>query len=373
VDSTFQEEMMLTQKELRELLDFDAKGQKVLSLYLNTDLTRRTKEERRLALKKMLEPLGTESRGDIVRVTKFFDQKYDWQSRGIAVFACAPLKFWREVRLAVPVLDYATIGEKPNVRLLTDLMNEYERYAIALVDRDHARFFAFQLGEIEGFAYELPATPGRHRQGGWSAARYQRHIEALVLQNLKQAAQLTSDFFKSQNCSRLLLAGTGDVLAQFRGLLPKPLHERIAGEFPMGMQAPANLVLEKAREIQEHVKRAHQLALVEEMNTAARKKHPTATLGLSDTLNALMERSVYTLIAASDYRAKGFVCDGCGYLSAQKLPDCPLCDDPLRQVDNSVDLAVHKAIELGSRVELVRGRAATKLRELGGIGAMLRY
>ncbi len=363
---------MITPSALKELVDFDGQGHSVLSVYLNTDLTQHSKEERRLALKQMLEPLR-EGGADVTRVTKFFDQKYDWQSKGVAVFTCASLKFWRELRLAVPVLDYASVDDKPNVRLLTDLLDEYERYAVALVDRDHARFFVMQLGEIEEFAYELPATPGRHKQGGWSAARYQRHIETLALQNLKQAAQLTNDFFKSQNCSRLLLAGTGDTLAQFRGLLPKPLRESIAGEFPLDIETPASRVLSKAREIQERVERAHELALVEQVNTAARKKRPTATLGLADTLNALMERAVYTLVVASDWRTKGFACDHCGYLSAQRLATCPLCSHSMRSVDRIVDLAVRRAIELGSRVELVHASAANKLKEWGGIGALLRY
>jgi len=364
---------MLTRKELKELADFDAQDKKVLSLYLNTDLQQHSKEERRLAVKQLLDPLDGASKRDIERVRKFFDREYDWQSLGIALFSSAPLKFWREVRLAVPVLDYASVDVKPSVRLLSDLLDEYECYAVALVARDRARFFAIRLGEIEEFAQEFPATPGRHKQGGWSAARFQRRIEAHALQNLKQAAQLTSDFFKSQECSRLLLAGTSDVMAQFRNRLPKALQQCIAGEFAMDILAPANRVLDKAREIQARVKREQEVALVEELNTAARKKRPIATLGLADTLNALLERKVLTLVAAWDYRDKGFACEHCGFLAAQSLRTCPVCSHPMRTVDSVVDLAVRKAIGLGSRVDLVRGPAAKKMKQLGGIGAMLRY
>jgi peptide subunit release factor 1 (eRF1) len=67
------------------------------------------------------------------------------------------------------------------------------------------------------------------------------------------------------------------------------------------------------------------------------------------------------------------VCGHCGYLAAQKLAACPLCGNAMQPVEGAVDLAVRRAIELGSRVELVRGPAATKLKKLGGIGALLRY
>ncbi len=364
---------MITRKELKELVDFDTQGHKVLSLYLNTDLTQHMKEERRLALKQLLEPIDGATRPDAERVTKFFDQEYDWQAQGIAIFASAPLNFWREMRLAIPVLDYVSIDAKPNVRPLTDLLDEYECYCIALVDRDHARFFAIQLGEIEEYSTELPATPGRHKQGAWNAARLQRHTEALALQNLKQAAHLTSDFFKSQNCSHLLLAGTTDILPQFRGQLPKALQKQIAGEFVMDIQAPASRVLDKAREIQARVEREREITWVQDLSGAALQKHPTATLGLADTLGALLESQVSLLIVAADYSAPGSACSACEYLSAQALTTCPLCGKPMQPVPQMVDRAIRKAIEIGSQVEVVRDPAASKLKEMGGIGAMLRY
>jgi peptide chain release factor subunit 1 len=350
---------MITLAELKELVHLDTQGHQVLSLYLNTDLTQHAKGERKLALKKLIEPI-TADKADLRHVTRFFDREYDWQSLGIAIFSSAPLKLWREIRLAVPVPDYACVDAQPNVRLLSDLLDEYECFAVALVDRNHARFFAIRLGEIEEFAYALPTTPGRHRQGGWSAARYQRRIEAHALQNLKQAAQLTADFFASQKCARLLLAGTKDTLAQFREQLPKTLRARVAGEFAMDLNASSHQVLDKAHQIQERVEREREVAQVEELQTAARKKQLTATLGLADTLNALMEKKVLTLIAASDYRASGAACNHCGYLAAQKLAACPLCGKAMQPVENAVDLAVRRAIELGCRIELVRDPAAAK-------------
>ncbi len=363
---------MITSAELKELIHLDAQGHQVLSVYLNTDLSQHAKEERKLALKKLIEPL-TVDHTEIEHVTRFFDREYDWQALSVAIFASAPAKLWREIRLAVPVPDYACVDAQPNVRLLSDLLDEYECHAVALVDRNHARFFAIRLGEIQEFAYELPATPGRHKQGGWSAARYQRHIEALALQNLKHAARLTADFVKSQDCAWLLLAGTKAEVAQFREQLPKALRACVAGEFAIDLNASARQVLDKAREIQERNERENEVAQVEALQTAARKGQSTATLGLADTLNALMEKKVYMLIAASDYRASGAACSHCGYLAAQTLVACPLCGNAMKPVEGAVDLAVRRAVELGSRVELVRDPAAAKLKQLGGIGAMLRY
>ncbi|MBI4789407.1 MAG: hypothetical protein HY782_20450 [Chloroflexi bacterium] len=364
---------MFTRQDLQDLVNSDTQGHPVLSLYLTTDLTQHLKEERRLALKKLLDPLGEDAQPDVERAQKFFDHEFDWQAQGIALFSSAGAGFWRVIRLAVPILDFATIEPRPNVGLLADALDEHACYVVALVDRDHARFFAMQMGEITEFSPELPPTPGRQKQGGPSAARFQRHADALALQNLKQAARLAHGFFNSRECSRLLLAGTEDVLVQFRGLLTKTWQKRIVGEFAMDMHAPANTVLAKAQELVAHFERDQEAAQVEELTTAARKKRATATLGLADTLNALLEGKVMTLVAAANYSAEGYVCDNCGFLAAQKVDRCPLCGANMRAVDHMVELAIHKALRLGSRVEIVHDPAAAKLKALGAIGAMLRF
>ncbi len=364
---------MITRRELQELIATDTQGQPVLSVYLTTDLSQHLKEERRLALKQMLDPLGDAAKQDVERVLKYLDHEFDWQSKSVALFSSAPAGFWREMRLAVPVANFASFEPQPNIRVMTDLMDEYESFAVALVNRDHARFFAISLGEITEFSPDLPPTPARQKQGGWSAARYQRHIDALALQNLKQAAHLVNDFMKSQQCDKLLVAGTEEILAQFCPLLPKALQKRIIGEFPMDIHASATAVLEKAREIQERVEREQELAQVETLSAAAQKKNPTAALGLQDTLNALVQGKVRRLVAAADYSGHGVACEQCGFLSAQSLGICPMCGSATHDVDCMVDLAVHRAVELGSSVEIVRGPAAAKLNELGAIGAMLRF
>lgn len=364
--------MVITQAELKALVRLDTQGKPVLSLYLNTDVGQHDKEERKRTLKRLLEPLAADP-ADVSRVTRFIEREYDWQSLSLVLFASAPLDLWREFRVAVRIPDYACVDTKPNVRLLSDLLDEYEGFAIALIGRDRARFFAMRLGEIEEFVHELPKAPGRHKQGGWSAARYQRHIEAHALQNLKQAAQLTSDFVASQDCARLLIAGTRETRAQFRELLPKSLRARIVGEFAMDLNASAQQVAEKVRPLQERLERERELAQVEALQTTASKKRSAATLGLADTLSALMEKKVYTLIAAPDYAATGAQCSHCGYLAGQALTTCPLCSNAMQPLDGAVEVAIRRAIELGCRVELVHGAAATRLKKLGGIGAMLRY
>ncbi len=364
---------MFTRRELEELVHSDTQDHPVLSVYIDTDLSRHRKEARRLALKQMLDALGQDAQQDAERVQRFLDQEYDWQSLGVAVFSSTAADFWHVITLAVPVFDYATYEARPNVRLLVSALDEHGSYGIVLVDRDHARFFAVQLGEIAEFEHILPPVPGRQKQGRWMAPRIQRHIEGLAFQNLKQVARLASDFVKSSECSRVLIAGTDDVVAQFKDLLPKALLKQIVGEFAMDIRAPATLVLARAQEYITRIECEEEMKLVETLYSAGKKKHPAAALGLADTCSALLEGSAREVITAADYRAPGFVCSHCGYMAVQKLAKCPLCASEMQHVDAMVDFAIHRALDRGSEVRVVRGTAASRLNEFGSIGALLRF
>jgi peptide subunit release factor 1 (eRF1) len=50
---------------------------------------------------------------------------------------------------------------------------------------------------------------------------------------------------------------------------------------------------------------------------------------------------------------------------------CLACGSPTRAVDDVVDLAVQKAVALGTKIETVEHNEA--LEQAGGIGAILRY
>ncbi len=362
---------MITEKELRELTDFRGGGKPILSLYLDVDLTRQDKDECKLALKGLLKEVGGKAlRKDVERIKRFFDFEYDWQDKGIAIFSCQGRDFWRVHRLSVPVRSEIFVGQRPHIKPLTDLFDEYERHCVALVDREQARLFLVQLGEIEEHTGALAMMPGRHKRGGWAQARYQRHIEDHAQQNLRRAAEAVAEFFEREGCSHLILAGTEETLAQFRELLPKPLQEHIIGEFAMEMTAPTDQILAKAMEIKERTERQREAELVERLITSMSKGRQAA-IGLDDTLFALQEGRVHTLVVAEGFKAKGYVCLNCGYITAQDLGKCFLCGGETQEIDDVVNRAIQMVIEAGGEVEVVKGSEA--LKRAGNIGAILRY
>jgi peptide chain release factor subunit 1 len=370
---------MFSEKDLQELVDFRSEESPVLSLYLDVDPTKRTTDEYKLVLRGLLkEVASTAWRKDISAVEKYFDHEYDWQGKGVVVFSCMKQDFWRAYPLAVPVDSHVYVGERPYIKPLTDILDAYGRYGVVLVDQEGARLFLFQLGELQETSGTLGEEVKRMKHGRGSAAgrrggvtgRTGRREEEIAQRNLREAAELTAKFCEGGRCSRIVLGGTEQTVAQFQEMLPKDLREQVVGSFPAVMTAPETEVLERSLEIITEVEREREKELVESAITAA-AKGGAGVIGLADTLGAVYEGRVHVLLVDEGYRAAGYRCQQCGYISAQAKKKCPFCGGKVKHIDDAVDLIVREVIDQGGKVEVVRDSPA--LEKAGHIAALLRY
>ncbi len=361
---------MFTTDDMQELVGFQSTGAPVLSVYLNVDPTQRTTDEYRLILRGLLREAGNNAAPeDIAEVEKYFDFEYDWQGKGVVVFSCRAEGFWRAYPLAVPVPNRVYVGSRPYIRPLTEVLDDYNRYGVVLVDREGARLFLFEQGELQETTGTMGELPKRHKKGGWAAQKYQRWADGHARRNLKDAAELTAKFFAGGRCNRLILGGTEDNVTQFKAMLPKAQQNMVVGSFAIDMAASESDVLDYSLEVIRQVEREQEKELVEKL--IASWKRGQAVVGLSDTLVAIQEQRVWTLLTLMGYGEPGYRCESCRYLTLQERPACPLCGGELKRMDDIVDHAVRRAMEQRVEVEVVRD--SQELEGAGKIGAILRY
>ena len=363
---------MFNEEDLREVAEFQGKGSPVVSLYLDTDLTYQTKEKCTLTMRELFRRLEKEvPREDRKRMQQFLDFEHDWQAKGIAVFSCQARDFWRVYPVAVPLASTAFIGEQPNIKPLAALLDEHRPYAVALVGRDKARFFVIRLGEI--VEYEMvddEEFPGRHKQGGWAAQRYQRHVDDHALHNLREAVELTAHFCHTNKYQSLLLGGTEQNTALFREMLPKSVQRLVVGEISLDVEAAASEVLLRSKGSLLAVESERQEELIESMMSAAAAGGRGVT-GIADTLAVAQEGRVQTLVMSAGHTVPAYRCSGCGYLTVQQLEGCPFCGNTFEEISDAVNLIVRRVVEDGGRVEVVSDSEV--LDQAGEIGGLLRY
>jgi peptide chain release factor subunit 1 len=229
------------------------------------------------------------------------------------------------------------------------------------------------LRATEGFMGEdvrkLKKGSGSSAVGMRGGSGGARHEQEVVQRNLREVATAASQFFANRPIRRLFLGGTAETVAQFRELLPKKLQSSVANTFAIEMNAG------------EHEVGMVTLALLREANSLREEKLISkmidahgqggqAVLGLDETLQAVSDKRVQTLIISDGYRTHGYFQPESGYVVAN-LTKSPLSDRELTETEDVIEEAVAQTMAQGGHVEIVTDNPA--LEQAGRIGAILRY
>jgi peptide subunit release factor 1 (eRF1) len=371
---------LLTPERIAELEAFDGGGRRVLSVYLDLEPQRQARHAYRIVLEDLAKEIRSgldpktreEFQADVTRVQEWLDGQ-EPHGNGVALFVSEPRKFFQAHWLPVPVKDHLAWDLTPDVAPLLEVADEYERYAVAVVENDRARLFTVFMGAIEeSDALRDKLVPSRHDQGGVSQSHFQHHHDLHVLWHLKRVAGRLAALFRSRPFDRLILAGPEEVTSELRPLLPDPLARRVAAVVPLETYANEREVLKKTLEIEAGVEREAEERLLQELFETA-GAGGRATSGVAPTLEALWLGEVRTLVVADGAQGQGSECPNCGRLEPGDVATCPACGSAMQPVHDVVHRAMARTIEQAGRVEVVHGDAARRLLQTGGLGALLRF
>jgi peptide chain release factor subunit 1 len=365
---------MFNENDLRELLDCSAPDG-VLSVYLNTDPSLGNADAYKLRLRNMLKKVDLKD--DIEAVENYFNTEYDWSGRGIAIFSCSANNVFRAYPLAIPVHDMVQLGDFPSIKPLANLLENYSGYGVVLVDKQGARLFSFNLGELKEQEGVLGDTVKRLKRGGASSMGGRRGgggkaraMDETIERNMRDVVDFAIHFFEENDVRRILIGGTEDNVALFRSYLPKAWQSLVVGSLAIPMTASHSEVLDKALEVgQEADKKREEYVMGTLTTNAARGQG--AVIGLQETLSALDSGRVKTLVLVENYHEPGYSCRGCNFLTTNPEEGCNGCGDVVEPVPDVVEAAIAITLRSGGEVELIH-RAPTLDGEQK-IGAILRY
>ena len=371
---------MFTQDQLQELLKFKANGEGIVSIYLDTDCSQQTAETIRLQVRGMLRELNGAFGEDADIIERYLDHSYDWSKPGLALFSSAASEYFRAFPVAVSFRNRLRVGHKPYVKPLAHLLDHYAHYGVILVDRVGARFFEYHLGELQESEGVMGEDVRHLKKGGGSSAvgmrggargvqGGSRHEEEVVQRNMRDSAAAAGRFFLNKPIRRLFIGGTAENVAQFRELLTKQLQSCIAGTFAMDMTAGEHEVRNQTLAMLRDYNADRERKMVETM-IANDARGVNAIVGLDDTLQAVSDKRVDTLIISDGLRVPGYVLDENGFVVAN-LARSPLSDQELQEVPDVIDSAVAYTLAQGGHVEVISGNS--DLEAAGRIGAILRY
>lgn len=361
---------MLTDVDVRQVIEFESAEHPVLSIYLNVDPHRRSPEKYKLALRNLLSQAKEADPEDIKRVQNYIDMGYNWQGRGLIMFSCAAEDFWWAASLMVPVEDSVMVSFRPYIRQLAMLMDIYERYGVIQVDQEGARLYVFHMGNLETVEGYLGEDVKLHKAGGWAAQRYQRSERGVARQNLQDMAELAEEFYRKNDTRHLILAGTEQNTARFKDMLSHRLRSMVVGSIPVDANASPAEIQEKALEVARRAADEEAVTIADKLVTTLHKGG-NAVAGLAETLTAVQHGRAQHVVAISSFTQPVYRFVDSGYIVLELDDEAELGSGRVQKLPDGVDSVMRRAMAQGIGVTVLDHHQG--LEEIGRIGALTRY
>jgi peptide chain release factor subunit 1 len=366
---------------LRELADWSTNRFPVTSLYLDVDGRRFPRRADYLVrLDDLLRKAGNGSwprehrrsvEADSEKMRRFASDAFERDgTRGLALFSCTGAGLWKEVTLPQSVRDRLVVAPRPHLLPLEALLESFETFSSALVDREKARIFMTVGGQIEEVSEILDDVPGWHDQGGWAQARLQRHIKDHIQRHLKHVADVLLRQQQDHGFDHLILAGPDEIVAQLERELHDYVRRAVVARITLPMTARAQDVLERTLAVEQELETRREWETVDRLESEMGSASGRAVAGFEDTLSALESGRVETLVVAFGQEASGVRCTRCGHL-ATRGDQCSVCGGEFEEAPDLVEEAMELALRQRCGVETVQD--VPGLTTLGGIGALLRF
>ena len=305
-------------------------------------------------------------REDLARIREWWDDFDRDGARGVAIFASSAHDAFLVLPLPEGVGDSVRIGPTLYLAPLAGIADS-AGVLVAVVNRERGSVYRFDGGRLVEVADESEEQPGQHDQGGWSQARYQRHIDHLVQQHLK-AVGGELDAQARRGRLQIVVVGPEEMRGDFEAALSNEAREAIVGWRTAEAHAGPNELLDVVRPLLAEARaRADQetLARFEEQ----RGRGERSAVGWRQVLEAASDARVETLLVEERAAERAWECPHCGRASADG-GRCPLDGTTLEERDDAADLAMHQTLAHGGAIVRVGSGA---LGEAQGIGAILRF
>ena len=237
---------------------------------------------------------------DTERILAWLGAEARPQANGIAIFACSAARLFEAVQLEVPIeQSEVVVGSVPHLYPLAAVLDRYRRHAAVVLDTHSARIFVFGLGEIVAQQTVESAQMPKSEAGGWSQARYQRHVEEFQRHHVKEVVDTLQRIVREEGVDRVVVAANDVALPLFRAELPKTLAERVVEVSDLDMSSPRDRIFRRSLEAMRERDARDDAERVRRMLDAYRAGG-LGVIGVDATLRALANGQVHELINGAD-------------------------------------------------------------------------
>jgi len=238
---------------LDRLASFTTTAAPVVSLYLDLKPDSNGRQTHQaFATKALAEQVDTFASSSVARAALERDARQirDYLAsqqparHSLAIFACGEHGFFEAVPLDAYIGGHRLyVDHEPHLFPLARLAERHGAYAALLVNTNSARLFVVATGAIQRAEHVTNEKMTRVSVGGWSQARYQRHVDNLYLKHIKEVVAALERVVREDRVDRIIVSGDEVAIPLLKSQLPVDIETRIVDVLRLDIRTPDHEVL----------------------------------------------------------------------------------------------------------------------------------
>jgi peptide chain release factor subunit 1 len=282
---------------------------------------------------------------DVDRIEQYLVDELRPSTNGLALFACAGVEnFFEAVQLNAPLERHEIyVDKQPHLYTLALVTKQFPRYAAVVADTDSARLFVFGLSSTISIDRVESTKTSRTQMGGWSQARYQRHMQNYHQHHAKEVLEVLERVVRQEEIQYIVFAGDQVVIPLLEKQLSPFLAAKVIDVLRLDVRTPEREVLEATLAAMRRQDARDDSEKVEQL-IGDYRSGGLAVVGVPDVLTALSNGQVEEVL---------------------------LSTSPSGDSDKLWESMLAQARQTGAQFRLIED--GTLLDKVGGVGASLRY
>jgi peptide chain release factor subunit 1 len=289
-----------------------------------------------------------------------YTAEMDASANGVVLFSSSGSGLFEALQLTAPIDEHRLyVSDEPHLYPLARLLDQYPRYAVLLADTQLSRIFVVAANAVEATTQVTGTKTRRHKMGGWSQARYQRHIDNYHQQHAKEVADTLARLVRDENIGSIVIAGDAVAVPLVRDELPKDVASRVVDVIKLDGNAGDRQIVEVTIDAMRQQDAESDRERVDAL-LGAYRSGGLAAVGVDATLLAFELGQVDELLITAapdtiDSTARDRAADG----------------DERSAEERAADELIVKANQTAAKIRFIEN--PTLLAAVGGVGAFLRF
>lgn len=274
---------------------------------------------------------------------------------------------------------------------LKDMMKETELYGLIVLDAREATIGLLSGKRVQVLKRLDSIVPSKTVKGGMSQHRYDRLREDAINEFLTKVGEIASEFLLKYELKGLIIGGSGPIKERFADgkYLNYMIAKKLLGVKDTSYNDEFGLseLVERSEDLLKESAIAHEKEVLNKFFSSL-EKGGLVTYGIEEVKSALSAGAVDTLLISEefDWVRVNFECK-CGFQKKVDIPrsrlksgiKCTKCMEWMKpdkgEMLQMIDVLMGEAEKCGAKVELisVESREGFQFKEMGGLGAMLRF